>query len=109
MQSVENRPKVMILRMRNVQAIDATGLNLLSEIIRENKKDGTHLLLSGVHAQPLFALTQYNIIDEVGEENIFGNIDDSLDRARKLLGLAAMGRPKDFKPEVKREMNQTKK
>ncbi len=109
MQSVENRPEVMILRMRNVQAIDATGLNLLSEIIRENKKDGIHLILSGVHAQPLFALTQYNIIDEVGEENIFGNIDDSLDRARQLLGLAALGRPKDFKPEVKREMNDAKK
>ncbi len=104
MQSVENRPKVMILRMRNVQAIDATGLNLLSEIIRENKKEGIHLILSGVHTQPLFALTQYNIIDEVGEENIFGNIDDSLDRARILLGLAVVGRPKDFKPEVKREM-----
>ena len=104
MQSVENRPKVMILRMRNVQAIDATGLNLLSEIIRENKNEGIHLILSGVHAQPLFALTQYNIMDEVGEENIFGNIDDSLDRARIILGLTAVGRPKDFKSEVKREM-----
>ena len=48
-------------------------------------------------------------MDEVGEENIFGNINDSLDRARIILGLAAMGRPKDFKSEVKREMNQTKK
>ncbi len=104
MQSVEKRPKVMILRMRNVQAVDATGLNLLSEIIKENKKEGIHLILSGVHAQPLFALTQYNIMDEVGEENIFGNIDDSLDRARIILGLTAVGRPKDFKSEVKREM-----
>ncbi len=104
MQNVEKRPKVMILRMRNVQAIDATGLNLLSEIIKENKKEGIHLILSGVHAQPLFALTQYNVMDEVGEENIFGNIDDSLDRARIILGLTAVGRPKDFKSEVKREM-----
>lgn len=103
MLELEEPPKVMILRMRNVLAIDATGLNLLSEIYAENKKAGTHLLLSGVHAQPLFALTQYNLLDEIGEENIFGNIDDALDRARELLGLPKMGRPADFDSEVERE------
>jgi len=104
MQRVENPPKIMILRMRNVLAIDATGLNLLSEIIEENKREGIKLILSGVHAQPLFALTQYKIIDEIGEENIFGNIDDALDKARELLGLSKIGRPVDFIPVVKREM-----
>ncbi len=103
MHNIEKPPKVMILRMRNVQAIDATGLNLLSEIIQKNKKEGIHLILSGVHAQPLFALTQYKIMDEIGEENIFGNIDDSLDRARQLLGLPPLGRPEDFLPVVARE------
>lgn len=106
MMEMETPPKVMILRMRNVLAIDATGLNLLSEIIAENKKTGTHLLLSGVHAQPLFALTQYNLLDEIGEENIFGNIDDSLDRARVLLGMPKVGRPADFKSEVQREKSE---
>ncbi len=105
MQRVENPPKIMILRMRNVLAIDATGLNLLSEIIADNKKEGVKLVLSGVHAQPLFALTQYNLIDEIGEENLFGNIDDALDRARELLGLPKLGRPDDFIPVVKREMD----
>lgn len=103
MQRVESHPSVMILRMRNVLAIDATGLNLLSEIVRENKKDGTHLILSGVHAQPLFALTQYKLIDEIGNENIFDNIDDALDHARELLGLPKLGRPENFVPVVKRE------
>ncbi|MBN1301938.1 MAG: sulfate permease [Melioribacteraceae bacterium] len=101
---VENPPKIMILRMRNVQAIDATGLNLLSEIMRDNKKEGATLILSGVHAQPLYALTQYKLLDEIGEENIFGNIDDALDRARELLGLPKKGRPQNFIPVVKREM-----
>jgi len=100
---LETPPKVMILRMRSVPAIDATGLNMLSEIIQENKKEKIHFLLSGVHTQPLFALTQYKLIDEIGEENIFGNIDDSLDRARELLGLPKLGRPNDFTPEVQRE------
>ncbi|MBN2332907.1 MAG: STAS domain-containing protein [Deltaproteobacteria bacterium] len=101
---LDNPPKIMIFRMRNVLAIDATGLNLLSEIIRENKKENAHLILSGVHAQPMYALTQYDIIDEIGLDNVFGNIDDALDRARELLGFPKMGRPKDFVPVVKREM-----
>ncbi len=104
MHQVEKPPKIMILRMRNVPAIDATGINSLSEIHRSNKKDGIHLLLSGVHTQPLYALTQYGLLDEIGLENIFGNIDDSLDRARELLGLPKQGRPADFEPSVKREM-----
>ncbi len=104
MRQVESPPTVMILRMRNVPAIDATGLNLLSEIVRDNLKQGTHLILSGVHAQPLYALTQYNLVDEIGTENIFGNIDDSLDRAREILGLPKIGKPKNFRSEVKREM-----
>jgi SulP family sulfate permease len=103
MQRVENPPKVMILRMRNVPAIDATGLNLLSQIHSDNKKEGIHLILSGVHAQPLFALTQYKLIDEIGEDNIFGNIDDALDRSRELLGLPKQGRPENFVPDVIRE------
>lgn len=103
MQRIENPPKVMILRMRNVQAIDATGLNLLSQILRDNEKSNTRLILSGVHTQPLFALTQYKLVDEVGEENIFGNIDDALDRAREILGLPKQGRPYNFVPDVKRE------
>ena len=90
--------------MRNVMAMDATGLNLLSEIFRENKKANIPLILSGVHAQPLYALTQYNLYDEIGEDNIYGNIDDALDRARELLGLPKIGRPDDFTPVVKREM-----
>ncbi len=100
---VKNPPKVMILRMRNVMAIDATGLNLLKEIVTENNKSGIRLLISGIHAQPLFALTQYNLLDVIGEENIFGNIDDALDRARELLGQPKIGRPENFESEVERE------
>ncbi|MBN1408450.1 MAG: sulfate permease [Calditrichaceae bacterium] len=104
MRQVENPPKILILRMRNVLAMDASGLNLLNEIFRENKKANIQLILSGVHAQPLYALTKYNLYDEIGEENMFGNIDDALDRARELLGLPKKGRPDDFTPVVKREM-----
>ncbi len=89
--------------MRNVPAIDASGLNLLREVITESRRDGTRLIFSGVHTQPLFAFTQYGLIDEVGEDNIFGGIDDALDYARGLLGLGPESRPEAFFAEVKRE------
>jgi len=102
---VENPPKILIIRMRNVPAIDATGLQILKELHLDSRKNGTHIILSDVHTQPLYAMTQAGIFDLYGEENIYGNIDDSLDRAREILGLQKLGRPKDFVPSVKREMN----
>ena len=104
MQIVESPPKVRILRMRNVPAIDATGLNTIKSIYNHSKKMNTALILSGVHTQPLYAMTQSGIIKLFGYENIFGNIDDALDSSRELLGLPKIGRPKDFIPSVKREI-----
>ncbi|HHE31714.1 MAG TPA: STAS domain-containing protein, partial [Chlorobaculum parvum] len=96
-------PAIRILRMRMVLSIDATGLNMLKELVADCRKSDTKLILSGVHAQPIFAMQQYGIADEIGEENMFGNIDDALDRARAILGLPAEGRPKGFVASVERE------
>ncbi|MBI5809376.1 MAG: sulfate permease [Ignavibacteriales bacterium] len=104
MEVVEDPPKVRIIRMRNVPAIDATGLQTLKDFYYDAKKHKTHLILSGVHTQPLYAMTQAGIFDLYGEENIHGNIDDALDRAREILGLPKLGRPKDFVPTVKRDL-----
>ncbi|MBI3125433.1 MAG: sulfate permease [Ignavibacteriales bacterium] len=104
MLQVEEPPKVRIIRMRNVPAVDATGLQTLRDFYHDAKKQKTHMILSGVHTQPLYAMTQAGLFDLYGEENIFGNIDDALDHARELLGLPKLGRPKEFVPTVKREM-----
>lgn len=103
MHIVEKAPKIRIIRMRNVLSIDATGLNMLGELLADSRKTSTHLILSGVHAQPLFAMQQYGIYDEIGENNVFGHIDDALDRSRELLGLPKMGKQPDFIPSVQRE------
>ncbi|MBZ4218999.1 MAG: sulfate permease [Chlorobium sp.] len=103
MHIVEKAPKVRIIRMRSVLSIDATGLNMMRELLRDCKKTETRLILSGVHAQPLFALQQYGLYDEIDEENIFGNIDDALDHAREILGLPKLGRQQNFVPTVQRE------
>jgi SulP family sulfate permease len=105
MHVVGKAPAIRIIRMRKVMSIDATGLNMLKELVADCRKTNTQLILSGVHAQPIFAMQQYGLADEIGEENMFGNIDDALDHARKLLGLPAQGRPDDFVASVKREKN----
>jgi SulP family sulfate permease len=79
-------PRVFILRMRHVPAIDATGMNALMDLHAKCQRQGTTLLLSGVHAQPLYALEKAGYIERIGEENLVPNIDAALARARTLLG-----------------------
>jgi SulP family sulfate permease len=100
---IESPPKVLIIRMRNVPAIDGTGIHALEEVYHESIKKGTQLVLSGVHTQPLMALEQSGFLKIVGEQNVLGNIDDALDRTREILGIDKMGRPLDFEPTVKRD------
>lgn len=85
MRLVEKAPRVRIIRMRNVPAIDATGISILREVCRDSEKQNIHLILSGVHAQPLVALEKADLLAEIGEENIFGNIDEALARAAEIL------------------------
>ncbi len=103
MRMLEGPVPVIILRIRQVPAIDATGLHVLREFHRRCDREHSQLILSGVHAQPLFALQRSGIWDEIGSENIFGNIDDALDRARDLLDLPRVPRPAPFVPTVARE------
>ncbi|RNA65042.1 STAS domain-containing protein [Prosthecochloris sp. ZM_2] len=84
MRIIEQPPDVRILRMRNVPVIDATGLNLLRELLADSRKHGTQLVLSGVHPGPMKALDDYGLLQEIGTENVFDNIDDALERARRL-------------------------
>jgi SulP family sulfate permease len=97
------QPRVLIIRMRNVPAIDSTGMHALRDLYHRFKGQGTLMLLSDVHAQPLLALGRSYLLDEIGEANIFGNLDDALNRARTELGLAAEPRPAGATPTVVRE------
>lgn len=108
MMEIENPPKIRIIRMRAVPAMDATGTHVIKEFFTESIKKGTKVLFSDVHTQPLIVFEQAGLIKLIGEENIFGNIDDSLDKAREMLGLPKVGRLQGSVPVVKREMEQSK-
>jgi SulP family sulfate permease len=96
-------PKVLIIRMRNVPAIDSTGLNALRDVVTRFRRTGTRVVLSDVHAQPMVAIRRSALGDELGEEDLVGNIDDALNVARAHLGLAPASRPAFAVPTVARE------
>jgi SulP family sulfate permease len=78
-------PEVLILRMRDVLALDATGLDALEDLMEKLRMDKKDLILCGPHSQPLFALTRAGFIDRLGMDNICGDIDSSLQRARIIM------------------------
>ncbi len=83
--SVDEWPKILILRLHLVTAMDATGMNALESIVERMRRRGGWVLLSGIHQQPLQMLKRAGFIDVIGRENFCATFDDSLQRARTLL------------------------
>lgn len=100
---IAGKPKVLVIRLRHVPAMDSTGLHALRDLIHRSRREGTLVILSDVHAQPIVALERSGLLDELGEDNIHGNIDDALNRARQHLGLPTVERPAFATPTVIRE------
>jgi SulP family sulfate permease len=81
---LERAPRVLILLMRNVLAVDATGLRALEDVLDKARRDGTRLLLAGVHAQPLIALERSGLLAKLGPDNALPDLSSALERARSL-------------------------
>ncbi len=86
---VVGKPKVLIIRMRDVLALDSTGMHALRDVVHRSRKDGTIVLLADVHLQPLVALTGSPVLAEIGEDSLCATLDDALVRARTLVGIPA--------------------
>ena len=78
-------PDVIILRMRQVLAIDATGLQRLEELAERLRRHGQHLILCGPHSQPLFAMERHGFIESLGLANVCADVESSLRRAQELM------------------------
>jgi SulP family sulfate permease len=81
--TIDNPPKVVILRMRNVPVIDSTGIHAFRSLVRRFTADGTLVLTAELEAQPLAALNRAKVFDEVGEETLHGTIEEALAAARE--------------------------
>jgi SulP family sulfate permease len=78
-------PEVLILRMRDVLALDATGLDALEDLLEKLRIKKKDLILCGPHSQPLFALMRAGFLDKIGAENVCGDMESSLARARQII------------------------
>jgi sulfate permease, SulP family len=75
---------IVILRLRNMTAIDATGIHAIESFAKRLRASGRTLLLCGAMQQPSRLLLQPRFLDHVGRENIMPNIQAALDRAREV-------------------------
>jgi sulfate permease, SulP family len=82
-ENIHKLPPVVILRLRNMTALDATGLFALEEVARTLKASGRQLILCGAREQPLQLIQQTEFEELVGPENICDNVQDALGRAEE--------------------------
>jgi SulP family sulfate permease len=87
LQRNKEEPEVLILRMRKVVAMDATGLNALEGLYEKLRRKGKHLVLSAPHTNPMIVMSRAGFIDRLGMQNVCPHIDAALARAREILGL----------------------
>lgn len=78
-------PPVVVLRLRNMTAVDATGLSAIEELADELRAKGHTLVLCGAPSQPLAAMRKAEFHERLGEENICASVQDALDRATAIV------------------------
>jgi SulP family sulfate permease len=75
---------VVILRVRNMTAIDASGLYALEKLAERLHKTGRHVLVCGARRQPATMLDRADFVSHIGPENILPHVEAALARARAL-------------------------
>ncbi|MES2180381.1 MAG: SulP family inorganic anion transporter [Gemmatimonadota bacterium] len=97
--SVAGTPRVLIVRMRDVPALDSTGLRALAELVRRTSSDRASTYLTELRPQPLEVLRGSEIVVG-GHAQLFDTLDSALDAARRAVethlprdGSQPIGRP----------------
>jgi sulfate permease, SulP family len=83
-EDVHKLPPVVILRLRNMSALDATGLFAIEEVARQLHSSKRTLILCGAREQPSQLMRQAEFEEVVGKENICENVQQALNRAEEV-------------------------
>src|SRR5712672_1640350 len=83
-ENLHKLPPVVILRLRNMTALDATGLFALEEVARTLQASGRALILCGAREQPLQLILQSEFKELIGPENICDNVQEAIQRAEEI-------------------------
>jgi SulP family sulfate permease len=79
--TADSLPPVVILRLRNMTAVDGTGLSAIEELAADLRKKGRTLVLCGAPAQPAGAMRKAEFHERLGHANICNSVQEALDRA----------------------------
>ncbi len=82
---IDRHPKVLILHMYRVPAIDASGLQVLEDMLHKTRAEKTELLISGATAETSRVLKNAGFVHEIGAQNMFKTLEEALDKANKLI------------------------
>ena len=85
---ISENPRALVVRMRNVPAMDSTGIHALRELVRRSHRDRTTLILAEVSDQPRTVLMSSGLLDEVGPGNVFDSFDDAVAHATAVASFA---------------------
>jgi SulP family sulfate permease len=85
MRSVEKRPRVLILRMRQVHTIDASGLHSMNELLEDTARRNISLVISAVRPNVRQLMDQAGFTEALGAENFCDDVFIALDRAKELM------------------------
>jgi SulP family sulfate permease len=86
---IDRLPTIVIIRLRNMTAIDGTGLRALEEVADRLRASGRTLLLCGAPAQPAAVMRQARFHQHIGDDNICPNIAAALKRAVQVMATRA--------------------
>jgi len=78
-------PPVVVLRLRNMTALDGTGLHSIEELAEALHASGRTLILCGMRSQPRALMDKAGITARLGPENVCADVSHAMDRAREIL------------------------
>ncbi len=91
-ENIQQLPAIVIVRLRNMTAIDATGIAALQELAVQLHKSGRSMLICGARPQPAELMKEAGFDRHVGAENICENITEALKRAEEIAAGVGVGR-----------------
>ena len=80
------KPKIVIFRMRNVPAIDASGLHAFRVAIQKLHRDGVKVFLTAVQPQPMKVMFESGLVNWLGENKFCADLDQALAACKQALG-----------------------
>lgn len=96
--SLDKLPPIVILRLRNMTAIDAAGLGAIRDLADTVHESGRSRLLCGAREQPSQLMKQAEFERHVGAENICGSISEAIRRAAEVYRLHYAGKTAEEVP-----------